>query len=215
MKTALTRIALILGIITSGALCAVDIAHADPVFAPQVPGSHVISVTASTGDTYTVNSATAAAIDGRPILLAQADTGSAVPTLSDAGPASASTGSAAARQSDAVTNPAQHPAQAWSDEKAARKTSWPLAFWLAAVMLGKALAYGRDKLKGLPIVGKAAAWLAKGKGAMVVAAIVAVGAAGYDVVVNGGSWVAGLVAAGAALGGVLHSTTKGAETAQA
>ena len=114
--------------------------------------------------------------------------------------------------SDAVTNPAQHPAQAWSDEKAAQKTSWPLALWLAAVMLGKALAYGRDKLKGWPLVGLAAAWLAKGKGAMLLAAVVAVGAAGYNTVVNGGTWVAGLVAAGAALGGVLHSTTKGADT---
>lgn len=111
-----------------------------------------------------------------------------------------------------MVNPAQHPAQAWNDEKAARKTSWPLALWLAMVMLGKALAYSRDKLKGVPLVGLAAAWLAKGKGAMLLAAIVAVGAAGYDVIANGGSWVSALVASGAALGGMMHSTTKNAGT---
>jgi len=168
----LTRIALIIGLVLSLGLIAVDIHNA---WADDPPAS---------------------------LSVGSASSGSADVT-------------AAPAPHDSVANPVQHPAQAWSDEKAARKTSWPLAFWLGAVMLGKALAYGRDKLKNVPLVGKAAQWLAKGKGAMIVAAIVAVGAAGYDVVVGGGSWVAALTAAGAALGGVMHSTTKGAETESA
>lgn len=109
---------------------------------------------------------------------------------------------------EAVPNPVKSPAAAWDDAKAAKKTSWPLLVWLLLVMLGKALAYGRVALKGVPVVGKLAARLAVGKAAMVVAAIGAIGAAGYDVLVSGGSWVAALVASGAALGGVLHSTTQ-------
>lgn len=115
------------------------------------------------------------------------------------------------KPSDTVVNPVTQPVQAWSDEKAARKVGWPLAIWLGLVMLGKGLAYSRDKFKTTPVIGKLAAWLAKGKGAMILAAIGGCGAAGYDTVVNGGSWVAALVAAGAALGGVMHSTTKDAD----
>lgn len=137
-------------------------------------------------------------------------------TPADAGvvDAGSAAGSAAASTDEAVkpdatvTNPAQHPVQALDEVKLAKKTSWPLALWLGLVMLGKALAYGRDKLAKVPLVGKLATWLAKGKGAMLVAAIGAIGAAGYNTVIDGGTWVAGLVAAGAALGGVLHSTTK-------
>lgn len=109
---------------------------------------------------------------------------------------------------EAVANPARSPVAAWDDVKAARKTSWPLAVWLVLVMLGKALAYGRDKLGKVPLVGKLAAVLAKGKGAMILAAVGAVGAAGYEVLLGGGSWVAALVASGAALGGVISSTTR-------
>lgn len=113
-----------------------------------------------------------------------------------------------APKSEQVPNPAEHPLEAWDDAKAAKKTSWPLLVWLSLVMLGKALAYGRDHLKGVPLVGWIARRMAIGKTAMLVAAVGAVGAAGYDVVIAGGSWVAGLVASGAALGGVLHSTTQ-------
>lgn len=137
------------------------------------------------------------------------------PALAQPAPGSAEveSGSAApTKPSDAVVNPVQHPEQAWDNEKAARKVGWPLAIWLGMVMLGKALAYSRDKLKTTPLIGKLAAWLAKGKGAMILAAIVGVGAAGYNTMMGGGSWVAAIVAAGAAIGGVMHSTTKGADT---
>lgn len=129
-------------------------------------------------------------------------------TVTDAG--SGSSAHVVPASAAAAPNPIEQPAQAWSDEKAAQKVGWPLAIWLALVMLGKALAYGRDKVKGWPVIGKLAARLAVGKGAMIVAAVGAVGAAGYDVLVNGGTWVAALVTSVAALGGVMHSTTKGA-----
>jgi hypothetical protein len=107
-----------------------------------------------------------------------------------------------------VPNPVTSPVMAWDDVKVAKRTTWALLVWLALVMLGKALAYGRDKLGGVPVLGKLAAWLAKGKGAMVVAAVGAVGTAGYDALMQGGTWVSAIVVSGAALGGVLHSTTK-------
>lgn len=130
---------------------------------------------------------------------------------SDAGVASVEAGSGSAAPAAAapeVANPAQHPAQALTEVQLARKTSWPLAVWLALAMLGKTLAYGRDKLKGVPLVGKLAALLAKGKGAMFVAAVGTVGAAGYGIMLDGGTLVSALVAAGVALAGVTHSTTK-------
>lgn len=107
-----------------------------------------------------------------------------------------------------LPNPATQPVAAWSEVKLARKTSWPLAVWMALAMLGKGLAYGRDKLAKVPLVGKFAALLAKGKGAMILAAIGTVGAAGYGVMVDGGTLVSALVAAAIALAGVTHSTTK-------
>ena len=122
-------------------------------------------------------------------------------------------GSAAtpAKPSDALDNPVTSPLAAWDDAKAAKKTSWPLAVWAVLAMLGKALAYGREKLKGLPGIGWLARRLAVGKTAMIVAGVGAVGAAGYDVLASGGSIVAALVASGVAIAGALHSTTKGAE----
>lgn len=109
---------------------------------------------------------------------------------------------------DSLHNPAAEPVAAWDDVKAARKTSWPLAVWAGLAMLGKALAYGRERLKGVPLLGKLASWLATGKAAMVVAGFGAIGAAGYDILVSGGSLVAALVASGIAAAGVTHSTTQ-------
>ena len=114
--------------------------------------------------------------------------------------------------SSALPNPAEHPLQAWDDAKAARKTSWPLAVFAVLVMLGKALAYGRDKLKGMPLLGAAAAWLSVGKRAMLVAGFGTIAAAGYDVLVAGGSLIAALTAGAVAIAGSLHSTTRNATT---
>jgi hypothetical protein len=121
-------------------------------------------------------------------------------------------GSAAATPSPSasVPDPAEHPIQAWDEAKAAKKGGWAMLVFFVLVALTKALAYGREKLAGVPLVGKASAWLAQGKRAMIVAGATAIGVAGYDVLAGGGSLTAALFAAGAALAGVLHSETKGA-----
>ena len=129
---------------------------------------------------------------------------------SAAGSAAVPVAPVVASPSSALPNPATSPVAAWDEAKAARKTSWPLLVFALLVMLSKALAYGREALKGLPVVGKAAEWLSVGKRAMLVAGFATVGAAGYDVLMAGGSLVAALIAAGVAVAGALHSTTKGA-----
>jgi hypothetical protein len=48
----------------------------------RVPGGHEVTVTAADGDAYAVANAVAVNVDGMPILLAQADTGSAAPAAS-------------------------------------------------------------------------------------------------------------------------------------
>lgn len=133
------------------------------------------------------------------------------PPAATAAGSSSTSGSAAApahKPSDDLDNPAVNPIAAWDDAKAARKTSWPLAVWAVLAMVGKALAYGADKLKGVPVLGKLASMLATGKTAMVVAGIGAVGAAGFDVLANGGTLTAALVASGVAIAGAMHSTTQ-------
>lgn len=106
-----------------------------------------------------------------------------------------------------------HPADAYTDAKMAQKTSWALLIYFALVMLFKALAYARDKLGSVPLLGALAKWLATGKVAMVVAGIGAVGAAGYNVLVNGGTFIAAVVASGVAIAGAMHSTTQPTESA--
>lgn len=109
---------------------------------------------------------------------------------------------------DSIDNPLTSPVAAWDDLKAAKKVSWPMLIWAALAMLGKALAYGAEKFKTWPVIGKLASWLAQGKRAMVVAGLGALGAAGFDVLASGGSWVAALIASGVAIAGTLHSTTQ-------
>lgn len=111
---------------------------------------------------------------------------------------------------DAVPNPVTSPVAAWDEAKAARKGGWAILVFFVLVALTKALAYGRDKLKGMPGIGWIARRLAVGKTAMIVAGVGAVAAAGYDVIAQGGSVTSALFAAGVALAGALHSTTKGA-----
>lgn len=106
-----------------------------------------------------------------------------------------------------------HPAEAYSEASKAKNTSWALLVYFALVSLFKALAYAREKLGSVPIVGALAKWLATGKVAMVVAGIGAVGAAGYNVLVNGGTLVAALVVSGSAIAGAMHSTTQPTDAA--
>lgn len=119
-----------------------------------------------------------------------------------------SAGSGSAAPHDSLDNPIESPFAAWQDLKAAREVGWALTVWAALAMLGKALAYASEKLKATPVIGKLSAWLAVGKRAMVVAAIGAVGYAGFDVLARGGTWVAALAASGVAIAGVTHSTTR-------
>lgn len=106
-----------------------------------------------------------------------------------------------------------HPVELYSEAKQAKATSWALLVYFALVSLFKAMAYARDKLGSVPVVGALAKWLATGKVAMVVAGIGAVGAAGYNVLVNGGTLVAALVVSASAIAGVMHSTTQPTESA--
>ncbi len=119
------------------------------------------------------------------------------------------------KPSDSVVDPIEHPATAIDQAKIAKKSGWAMLVFFVLVALTKGLAYGRDKFAGLPGIGWIARRLSVGKTAMIVAGIGAVGAAGYDVLVGGGSVTAALFAAGAAIAGVLHSTTKGAAGEQA
>lgn len=111
-----------------------------------------------------------------------------------------------------IADPIAHPAEAWDELRTAKRTGWPFLIWAALAMLGKALAYARDKLAKVPVVGALAALLAKGKGAMLVAAAGAIGAAGYEALIGGGSLIAALYASVVALAGVTHSTTQPPKT---
>ncbi len=146
------------------------------------------------------------AADGGVVLVAPFDAGAVL----DAGSASApvaTTVTITTTPADTLANPAEHPVQAMDDAKLARKTGWPLAVWAVLAMLGKALAYGADKLKGMPLFGSVSGWLAKGKHAMWIAAIGAMGAAGYNVLIEGGTLVGALIASGMAIAGLTHATT--------
>lgn len=136
-----------------------------------------------------------------------------VPALVDAGPTAPTvitTTTTEIKPSDVIVNPAEHPVQALGEAKAARKSGWAMLLFFCLVAITKALAYGRDKLAGLPLLGKAATWLATGKRAVLVAGLAAVGAAGYDILAGGGTVTAALFAAVTAYAAALHSTTKGA-----
>lgn len=128
----------------------------------------------------------------------------------EAGSGSGSAFATAPTPADTVANPVTSPVVAYDEAKAARKEGWAVLVFFCLVALTKALAYGRDKLAGLPGIGWIAAKLAVGKTAMIVAGIGALAAAGYNVLADGGTVGSALIAAGVALAGALHSTTKGA-----
>lgn len=140
------------------------------------PSSHVVAVHAADGDTYTVNGALEATVDGRPILLAQADTGSAAASH-DAGPVTAS-------PATQLHDPISSPSASWDDLKAARKVGWPLVVFAGLIMLAKLAKRGGERF----------AWLARGKTPVVVGALGALGAACYNAAATGGAWSATLFA---------------------
>lgn len=135
-----------------------------------------IAITTVDGDTYTFHKVVDS--DGKPILLAQADTGSAA--LPDAGPASAPT------PTDRLADPTKNPAQALSDIKQAERQGWPVLVFMIGAMLAKLLGRAK-KIAWL-------AWLDKGRTAIVVGAVGALLTAGYNAMADGGSLYAALYA---------------------
>lgn len=127
-------------------------------------------------------------------------------TPSDAGVAIASSGSAtpiAVPYSDRLSNPMIDPFGAWNDFEAARKTSWVLGVFAALVMITKGLAYGKNALQAVPLLGRLAKWLAVGRRAIAVSGLGTIVAAGYDVLVAGGTWVAAVIACSIAAAGLM------------
>lgn len=97
-----------------------------------------------------------------------------------AGPAPAP---AAPKPSDSLDNPATDPVAAWDDAKAAKKIGWVALVFALGVMLAKLAGTLGKSIRQL-------AWLDKGKTAVVVGGVLAVGAAGYDTLASGGSLLA-------------------------
>ena len=90
-----------------------------------------------------------------------------------------------ASPSDQLHDPITAPSASWDDLKAAKKIGWALAV-LAFVTMAARLA------------GKLGGWftfLSTGKTALVIGAGGALGAAGYDALANGGSWMSVAVTA--------------------
>lgn len=169
-----------------------------------VPGTHVVAVAASDGTTYTITSATAATVDGEPILLAQADTGSAAGPTVTVDTASvtaepADTGSAAT-PADKLHDPLSSPGAAFDDLKAAKKVGWPLAVFAGLIMLCKLLA----RAKSIPWLSA----LGKGKTAVVVAATGAIATACFNAAADGGAWSATAFAGLLALAHYFDATPK-------
>ena len=95
-----------------------------------------------------------------------------------------------------------------SDAGRAPKNDPALLVLALALMLTKAIAYGAPKLQQVPVIGAAATWIATGKHAVWLAGLSGVLAAGYDALINGGSWTAALFAASSAFFAQMHSTTQ-------
>jgi hypothetical protein len=146
--------------------------------------------------------------------VAYADDGSgagSVATAIDAGSGSAVAPAPAAPSVDALHNPAQAPLAAFDDLKAAKKLGWAMALFAALVMLLKAVAYVKDKLGGVPLLGKLAAWLAVNKRAVWIAGLGAGCAAAYNALAEGGTWMAALMLVAAKVFALMSPTTEPAK----
>jgi len=104
----------------------------------------------------------------------------AAPAAPGAGSGSATTPTPVPLPSDSLHNPATDPVAAWDDAKSARKLGWPSLVFAVVTMLAW----------GLGTVGKNLTWLAwlnKGKTATILGAAAAIGMAGYNAAVEGGT----------------------------
>lgn len=133
-----------------------------------------------------------------PLSPAVADAGSNAPVLLDAG-APAPVDAGTAKPSDTLDDPIAAPAAAWDDVKAAKKTGWSLALLGVLIMAARTAAGARNRYPWL-------AFLAKGKAAIGIAAILAIATASFDTLALGGSWVAVLFAGAGALFALLIPT---------
>lgn len=124
------------------------------------------------------------------VLVAQADTGSAAPATPAAAPTPA----------DKLHDPLSAPGASWDDLKAAKKVGWPLAVFAGLIMLCKLLA----RAKSVSFL----AALGKGKTAVVIGALGALGAACFNAAAEGGAWTALLVAGVTAIGHYLDAGEK-------
>jgi hypothetical protein len=115
------------------------------------------------------------------------------PALLDAGSGSSS---ATAAPADQLHNPVQSPVLAFDDVAAAKKLGWAAMLFAILVMATKALAYAKDHLEGVPLVGKLAAWLSVTKRAMYVSGIGAGATAAYNAIALGGTWMAAVFVGG-------------------
>lgn len=104
-------------------------------------------------------------------------------TLDDAFAQSDAGVDAPTKPSDSLANPATDPLESVSDLKAAKKHGWPAAVFAAVVMLALAVGTAGKKINRL-------AWLGRGRWAVIVGGVTAVGAAGFDALLAGGSWLA-------------------------
>lgn len=105
---------------------------------------------------------------------------------------------------DHLHDPLTSPGEAWADEKIAWTTSWVTGIFAALVLVTKGLGTARTTLRGWPVLGGIAVWLAIGKRAVIVAGVGTVAATAYNALVSGGSWAAAVIAAIVAGVGLLH-----------
>lgn len=142
-------------------------------------------------------------IEHNRMLIAQAETSVSDAGTSDAGTSpivDGGTGVVAAPAADppptALPNPVDNPGAAIDSLKAAKKLGWAAAILAAIVMLAAGLARAAAKWPTLPGL----SWFAKHKTAIfVTAAVSTIGAAAYNAIALGGTWLAAGAAAVAAL----------------
>lgn len=120
------------------------------------------------------------------------DTGSGSAVVSVAAPV-------AAPHADQLPDPVAHPAAAFDEIKAAKKLGWAVAAFVLLVFAAKAAGKLGASVKWLAPLGR-------GKAAVVVGAIGALGAGCYDAAVSGGSWMAVLFAGAMAIGHYLDAS---------
>lgn len=95
-------------------------------------------------------------------------------------PVAAGSGSQMPKPSDSIDNPIEKPAEAFDDLKAAKKIGWTPLVFAVLVMLSLVASKLGGKFE----------FLGNGKMPVIVGAGGAIGAAGFDTVMLGGTWVA-------------------------